>query len=431
MQLNKKCAVSGALAMASQALINSPALAEQSSPAEWQFDTAGMYYGEDSDRVQGLEAMFSAERSNADDQVFSVKLTVDTLTGASPNGAVAQPGVQTFTSPSGSSDYTVAAGEVPLDDTFRDTRVQLNLGWASPIDLDWDYSAGLHLSREYDYLSVGANLGLTRSLNQNNTELSLGLASYLDTWEPEGGLPIAGTAMALRSDYASEAAFTSAFNATRQGSSDDKTTTELTLGLSQVINRWWITGLNYSYSQVDGYLNDPFKLVSVVDATGITQSNLYEGRPDSRTKHAIYWQNKMYLHGQVLDIGYRYFFDDWDVNSHTVDLRYNHKFANGHYIEPHFRYYNQTAAEFYRPFLNQGEALPEYYSADYRLGKMDALTLGLKYGMPVGAGDELAFRLEYYVQQPKNAGFDAPGQLAGLELYPEITAIIAQINYHF
>jgi hypothetical protein len=62
---------------------------------------------------------------------------------------------------------------------------------------------------------------------------------------------------------------------------------------------------------------------------------------------------------------------------------------------------------------------------------MTAYTLGLKYGMLINKGQELSFRLEYYHQAPKDAGFDAPGVLASEELYPTINAIIAQVSYSF
>jgi hypothetical protein len=58
--------------------------------------------------------------------VLNLKLTIDSLTGASATGAAAQPNVQKFTRPSGEGSYQTQAGQTLLDDTFKDTRVQLN-----------------------------------------------------------------------------------------------------------------------------------------------------------------------------------------------------------------------------------------------------------------------------------------------------------------
>jgi hypothetical protein len=123
--------------------------------------------------------------------------------------------------------------------------------------------------------------------------------------------------------------------------------------------------------------------------------------------------------------------DDWEIDSHTVDTRFYIPLENGSYLEPHFRFYQQTAAEFYQPFLMQGEALPEFASADYRIGEMTAYTIGLKYGMKLSGGNDLSFRLEYYRQNSESAGHKAPGVLADIELYESIDAIIAQVSYSF
>jgi len=79
----------------------------------------------------------------------------------------------------------------------------------------------------------------------------------------------------------------------------------------------------------------------------------------------------------------------------------------------------------------QGQALPEFASADYRIGEMTAYTIGLKYGMKLNDGNDLSFRIEYYRQDPKSAGHNAPGELADMELYESIEAIIAQVSYSF
>lgn len=62
---------------------------------------------------------------------------------------------------------------------------------------------------------------------------------------------------------------------------------------------------------------------------------------------------------------------------------------------------------------------------------MDAYTVGLKYGQQLDNGDAWAVRMEYYQQNPKNAGFDEPGQLADLDLYPSVKAMMVQFNYQF
>lgn len=419
-----------ALAAATCALLGTvPAV--QADEGVWEMDAALLYYGE-TERVTAVEGVFSAKKDFGDEHIFSGKLIVDSLTGASASGAVAQPTAQTYTRPSGKGQYVIKAGETPLDDTFHDTRVQLEAQWTQPLWDDMRGSTGIHLSKEYDYLSIAINGSLAKDFNQKNTTVSAGLSLAYDTIDPEGGRPVAFSKMVIdQGQFANEEAYQAAFDATRQEGTDDKSTVDLMLGITQIINRRMLMQFNYGLSMSDGYHTDPFKVLSVVNEQGITQSLVHEDRPTERTRHSFYWQTKYALDSGVADISYRYATDDWDINSHTIDSRFRFNLSDNTYIQPHFRYYQQAAAEFYQPFLMEGGALPTFASADYRLGEMTAYTIGLKYGMKMPSGNEWAFRLEYYQQDPKNSGFDEPGALQQLDLYPSVKAVIAQVSYSF
>lgn len=417
MQLTKGVSLKSALTAATCSLLGTNVSAEEDK--SWKFDTALMYYGE-TDRVTAVEGIVSGTKEFKDEHFLNLKFTLDSLTGASATGAVAQPEPQTFSRPSGKGSYNVAPNETPLDDTFKDTRVQLNAQWTQPLSPDYAGSAGVHFSKEYDYLSLGLNGSISRYFDRKNTTVSVGLSYSHDIIEPEGGINTPFSEMLVPPTGEKDTI----------GSDDTKDTADLLFGLTQVINRKMIMQLNYSISQVDGYMTDPFKVVSVVGLDGYSISQLYEHRPDERTKQSIYWQTKYNLAGSVIDFSYRYMWDDWEINSHTFDVRYYIPLGDN-YIEPHVRYYMQEAAEFYRPFLLEGEALPEFASADYRIGEMDGITLGVKYGMPLKNGSELSFRVELFKQTPTNAGFEAPGILKDVELYEEVEAVIAQVSYSF
>lgn len=429
MQLKRIANISTALAAASCSLLGHHAQAGTVLD-DWQFNSAILLYNE-SDHVSAGEGILTARGDFGDDHFLNLGLVLDALTGASATGAVAQPNVQSFTRPSGRGSYDVAAGDTPLDDTFHDTRVQLDASWEQPLAQNWRITAGGHISKEYDYLSLGVNSSLAYDFNQKNTTASLGLAYSHDSIEPEGGIAIGFAPMLLRRNFASDDAYQSAFNATRNRADDTKDTLDVLLGLTQVINRDWLMQFNYSLSVADGYMTDPFKLVSVVDSNGVVQQNLYENRPDSRTKHSLYWQNKLHVNGTFLDASYRYMWDDWELKSHTADVKWRLPLGEQWYVEPQLRYYQQTAAEFYLPFLRQNAALPEYASADYRIGKMSAYTLGAKFGTTLAPGNELSFRIALYQQKPENDGVTAPGVLAELELYEKVTAVMAQVSYSF
>jgi hypothetical protein len=75
--------------------------------------------------------------------------------------------------------------------------------------------------------------------------------------------------------------------------------------------------------------------------------------------------------------------------------------------------------------------LPEFASADYRLGNFDALTAGLKYGWKTGSGNEMSIRAEIYQQNGTIPGGLLIGNQVGRETYPDLDAIIVQFSYHF
>ena len=431
-----------ALAAATCALLGGPTAYAEGEPGTWRIDTAVLYYGESDGRVQAVEPVISATRYFDNEKTFNAKLVVDTLTGASPSGATPAGEALTYTKPSGNGSYAVEAGDDALDPSFRDTRVALSLAWSSPINRDWNYSTALYGSNEYDYQSLGLSGTLSRYFNLKNTQLNLGVSASSDSVDPVGGKPIAFSRQAVRDTEG----FSDSFAASRGDSSDSKTLFDFLIGVNQVINKRTIMQFNYSISSSDGYLTDPYKILSVIDdsageryGANARDANgfpifVYESRPDSRLKHALYWQTKYMLQsGDVLDGSYRFMTDDWGISSHTFDVKYRWERGKS-YWEPHLRYYLQSEADFYQRYLtlsayNAGLASIEHASADYRLGELTATTVGLKYGRKLSGDNEMSLRLEYYLQT--NDGDQGFGALTQQELYPDTTAIMFTAGYSF
>ena len=400
---------------------------------DWEFNTALLYYSEDNRRVDDYSFSLLARRLLVDDRSLSIGLTVDSLTGATPNGAIRQDVPQTFTRPSGNSVYTIPAGELPLDDTFLDTRVALTVGWEQPLGRLWKTSVGFSGSKEYDYLHLGVNGSISRDFNNRNTTLSAGLALSQDSLDPEGGTPIAFAPMLDVGDTSNKLG------------TEDKDVIDIVLGVTQVVSRRMIVQLNYSFSDNSGYLTDPFKFLSLVDGTtgdtvtrtpapgaeGPSHEFRFENRPEERTKHSLYGQTKYYMDGKVLDASYRYMTDDWEIDSHTVDVRFRWPLGERSYLEPHFRFYTQTAADFYTISLVDGVALPAFASSDYRLGEFDAVTAGLKFGWKTGKGNEMSVRAELYQQDGTIPSSLLIGNQIGRETYPDLDAVIVQFSYKF
>ena len=170
-----------------------------------------------------LSASVLTQRDFDDDRYLSLDLTVDTLTGASPSGAIATGRAADFHQsvgrrrvPDGGRRGT-ARRYVPRHALCRSTS-----GWTQPFARLYTLSAGLGFSTEYDYTHLGANLGVTRDFNQRNTTLSAAVAWAQDDIDPVGGAPLAARADAGRR------------RRLEQGGTDSKDVLDLLLGVTQV-----------------------------------------------------------------------------------------------------------------------------------------------------------------------------------------------------
>jgi len=431
MQLKK---IKGQMSLAACTLLQVTSPTVQAEGNEWEVDTAVLYYSEGDGRVSAFEPAIYAGRDLEGGDRIDLRMVVDALTGASPNGAHASSVAQTFTTPSGNNSYTTKAGDTPLDDTFHDTRVSLGADWTMELDRLSKLTLGANFSNEFDYTSLGISGSYARDFNNRNTTLTTSIGFNNDSITPEGNIP--SEFMPMVSQGSSQ---------NREGDSETKTITDFLVGITQIVDRKTIVQLNYSFGITDGYQNDPFKIVTVVDPiTGLPATNIfetikagnlpyvYEKRPDSRERNNLYFKTVRHLEEDVINFSYRYYWDDWDISSHTFDIKYRYQMESS-YLQPHVRYYMQSAAEFHTHNLAlgtdvdqaTGEVLVDYASNDYRLAESQTMTMGLKYGIPMGDNSELSMRAEIISQTVTDDNVPAG------EETPDLDAVIFQVNYSF
>ncbi len=432
MQLSGKTSLRGALAAITATLLGGTVV---HAAGDNRVESSILLYSE-TNRVQAAEGIFSLTRALNEGRLFNARFTLDGLTGASPNGATISSRIQTFTGASGSSSYSVKPNEIPLDNTFKDTRYGFDGSLTQPLDRLTSAVFGAHLSTEHDYTSLGGNVGFSRDFNRKNTTLSGSVAFSHDIVRPIGGAPTPLSTMAAATNNdGGEREGEDGEEGGGSGPGMGKNVFDAVLGVTQVLNRKTIVRVDYSFDHTSGYLNDPYKLLSVVQgpsgsAPGEPVAYLYESRPGDRTKQAIYAEMRRYIGGHTIDASYRYFWDDWGIRSQTIDLHYRMPVTAGHAIEPHFRWYRQTAADFYRTFLVDGSSLPTHASADYRLAPFHAITVGLQYFFPIQQGMYLSLGAEYYRQ----AGDISPppssyGVLSRYSLFPDMDAVMVRLGF--
>jgi hypothetical protein len=416
------CALLSATAARSQEVGTVSTEGEQTG---WLIDSALAYYHENG-RIQAVEPVVNVSKDYGDGESLGLNLTYDALSGSSPNGALTSNKPQTFASPSGKSlllashTYTTDPGQLPVDPKYHDQRLAVGGDWQWPLTRLTSTSVGAKLSYEDDFLSAGFNASIAHDFNQKNTTLSFGINDENDLIHPIGGAPVPG------SDYL----------LFEKGGHKSKNGVGALLGVTQVMTRTWLSEFNLSVDRFTGYFNDPYKVLSVIDSVGNTTGYVYENRPEQRLRKSAYMENRVAWDRESAALSLRYMADDWGVHSETAQLRVHWAFGENQYWEPTVRWYRQTAADFYTPWIT-ASSLPSvtYASADTRLSAFHALTYGVKYAVKLGdhfgpAGSELSFRLEYY-EQIMDHRSPAPSALQSLDLYPDLQAILFQVGVSF
>ncbi|GJM43252.1 MAG: hypothetical protein DHS20C21_00940 [Gemmatimonadota bacterium] len=387
-----------------------------------EVSSANLVYSE-SNRVTVLETRGSLRADFGDRNTLTILTTFDSLTGASPNGAVPSPLPQVFTRASGGGSYTMPPGETPVDDSFEDTRIAGSASLARSLGRMTTMNLGASYSTEFDYESVGIDARIAHDVFQRNTTLSLGLSRSFDTVDPVGGPPVPLATMRR-----------GGLPQPKAEGPEHKAVTDAVIGVTQVVDAVTLVQMNYAFHHSSGYLTDPYKLVSVVQAEdavspGTPFEYVYEKRPGSRTKHALYGRAKRALDLDVLDVSYRYLWDDWGVRSHTIEGRYHWEATSAHGLEPQLRYYRQVAADFFAYHLVDGAEKPVNVSADARLADLHSWTAALQYRYRFTGGSRLAARLGYY-RQDGDGPTDTPfGAMKDRDLFPTLNAIISQISF--
>lgn len=419
---------------------------------KWTTQAAVLSYSEDG-RVNVNQGLLKIKGKN-DKGSIQIKMGYDVVSGPSENGALPSSGPQTFTSPSGAEDYSVAANELPWYEIIRHPRKDISIDKSSILNGTYTLNMGARYSTEATYESRSINFGVIKNANKKNTQLSLA-ASYEDaSVTPYGGIVTPRSTVLNRTMFESEDAFMEAWQNQRSGMLEEnpgliantsgaqpktslgKTVWGVVAGATQVVNKNTLTQFNYSYGESNGYQNDAQKMVSIIDSSGAITSNVYESRPDSRAKQTLFGKLK-YATGKhtVLDVHYRYYWDDWGVSSHTLSAGYQIDISKRFKIEPQFRIYKQSAADFFRHSVFENEdgtaELPEYLSADYRLAATTNTTLGVNLDYRLKNSNVVSLRLAVYNINPEENSEFKRGSLNNVDVLPSINSTVVALSYEF
>ena len=301
---------------------------------------------------------------------------------------------------------------------IKDTRKQKS-GTLEYLHDKTTYTASYMSSVERDYKSDTASFSLSQSMFGDLTTVTLAFANTHNTVGENNGTAndpnVAWLGHALTRSYSG--------------------------GLSQIITKNFIAGVNLQVITDAGYLANPYRSVRFLDGSARGYGLASQVYPDTHTSTAVQVQAKYYLPYRAAVTGlYRYFTDTWGVVGNTYELDYTHPIANKWIFEGRARYYKQSAANFYSdlfPFANS----QNFTARDQNLAALDNITLGAKVTyafLPDGwkffkrgtvTGDVSRIRFNYKdFRDIRDFGvFSLPPVAAGAEPLYEFSAMVYQL----
>jgi hypothetical protein len=218
------------------------------------------------------------------------------------------------------------------------------------------YTASYISSVERDYISETASISLSQDMFGDLTTVTLGFA---DTKNKVGENN--GTANDPKVAWLGHA-LTRAYSG----------------GVSQIITKNFIAGVNLQVITDAGYLANPYRSIRYLDTTAKGYSLASQTYPNTHTSTAVQVQGKYYLpYRAAVTALYRYYNDTWGVVGNTYELDYTHPIRNKWIFEGRVRYYKQNAATFYRDLFDFNPQ-QNFEARDQNLAALDNITVGAK-----------------------------------------------------
>ena len=237
--------------------------------------------------------------------------------------------------------------------SHADTRIFPSVSWSMENEKNGTtIGAGLSSSTEFDYQSIGVNINFSKKTNNRNGEFTAKAQAYIDK---------------VSLIYPTE------LRSGGGGDDDDDYATTArnsysgSLSYSQIINqRLQIMFIADLISQ-KGLLSLPFYRVYFND-NSVQKENL----PDTRMKIPLGFRANYFIGDKViLRTFYRYYHDDWGLTAHTVEVETPVKVTPFFSITPFYRYYKQTAVDYFAPYKTHISS-NQYYTSNFDLSAFNS-----------------------------------------------------------
>lgn len=275
--------------------------------------------------------------------------------------------------------------------SHADTRFYPTLSWSRENEQKGTTIGGaLSSSTEYDYQSFGGNVSFSKKSNNKNGEFTAKFQTYLDQLKIILPVELRTYGNATQRNYPMSA----------------RNTYAASLSYSQIINERLQVMVLADAIQQNGYLSLPFHRVYFSDGS-VHQENL----PSSRIKIPLGLRANYFAGDRfIVKAYYRFYTDNWGIIAHTLDLEAPVKVTSFFSISPFYRFYSQTASNYFAAYKVHTESAL-YHTSNYDQSAFysNFFGAGLRFAPPKGLfGNQHFSNLEVrYGHYVKNINFNA------------------------
>lgn len=318
-------------------------------------------------------------------------------------------------------DYHTAASQAYVDSNGHaknnGTRIYPTLDWTIENEKKGtEFGIGTYYSAEHNYYhSIGLNTSFSKK-NHNNGEFGVKLTGYFDQIKmirPAEFTPVDSIKNIAPAD--SIVYITTASGHTRALTyvngqlvgkekrmtlpSRARNTYTASFSFEQVINSRMQGSIVLDMVYQSGYLGLPFHRVYFNNGKDTT-----ENLPSQRLKLPIGLRLNYFLGDNIIiRTYYRFYVDNWGLQSHTANIEVPVKITPFFSISPFYRYYIQTAAKYFAPY-EEHSTQDHYFTSNYALAAFSShfFGVGLRFAPPKGVFIKslkvLEIRYSHYTQ---------------------------------
>ena len=271
------------------------------------------------------------------------------------------------------------------------------------------WNADVSFATEYDYTSFGFGGGITQLFNEKNTTIGLSGKVYIDAWQPiyptelkayddENGNQNQGffNGVTIRNQNGNASSQWKPLNGFATIQDKGRNTYSVSFSFSQILTQNAQFSVFLDLVKQQGWLANPLQRVyfgdvpnfyignaaSIPTYTSASNTDVFqladdiERLPSSRLKIPVGLRLNYYVNEVIsLRTYYRYYFDDWGMQSNTASLEMPIKISDQFTLYPSYRYYDQTKADYFAPY-EQNLSTSEFYTSDYDLAQFNAQQFG-------------------------------------------------------